>query len=58
MVSIPSGLLTCLRELLAFENGLPSMARLLVLAFCLLAAALPASVPREPPVILVIGDSA
>ena len=45
-----------MRKLLASRTVFLSMARVLVLAFCLLAAALPAR-SAEPPVILVLGDS-
>ena len=57
MVSIPSGLVTCLRKLLASRTVFLSMRLVLILALCLIAAApLPAQA-AEPPVILVVGDS-
>jgi acyl-CoA thioesterase-1 len=55
MVSIPSGLLTSLRKLLASRTVFLSMLRLVVLVL-VFAAALPARA-AEPPVILVLGDS-
>jgi acyl-CoA thioesterase-1 len=56
MVSIPSGLLTSLRKLLASRTVFLSMLRLVVLVLVFAAAALPARA-AEPPVILVLGDS-
>src|SRR5688572_17834567 len=56
MVSIPSGLLTCLRKLLASRTVCRSMLRALSLLLILAAAALPARAAQSP-VILVLGDS-
>jgi acyl-CoA thioesterase-1 len=59
MVSIPSGLVTSLRKLLASRTVFLFMLRVGFLALILAAAALPALPARaaEPPVILVLGDS-
>jgi acyl-CoA thioesterase-1 len=57
MVSIPSGLVTCLRKLLASRTVFLSMRLVLVLTLCLLAAAAAPVRAAEPPAILVVGDS-
>jgi acyl-CoA thioesterase-1 len=57
MVSIPSGLVTCLRKLLASSTVFLSMRLVLAFTLCLIAGAPLSARAAEPPVILIVGDS-